>query len=463
LPRRTTFAVPADRLEKRFAEKNPPMSETEAMREAARCLYCFDAPCIRACPTSIDIPTFIKKIGSGNARGAARTILSANLLGASCARVCPVETLCEGSCVYVHDGRPAIRIGSLQRWALDRGAPADLSEMFPPAARSGKSVGLVGAGPASLACAGTLAILGHDAVIYERGALPGGLNTTGIAPYKFTVEDSIREVESILSLGVRIETGVSVGEDVRADELLSRHDAVFLGLGLGTDSVLDAPGADGPGVVGAVEWIERMKTDGAFAVENVRRAIVVGGGNTAVDAARELRGLGVPSVSIAYRRPAARMRAYAHELDAARREGTVVWEGVAVAEVLRENGAVRAVRLVETEEGRPTDRERGVVPCDLLVLAIGQAKLVDVATSFPGVRCDARGRIVADPRTGQTGNPRVFAGGDALNGGKEVVHAAHDGALAARSIDRLLRGGTVETIEGAPILSTAARPGALRA
>jgi len=454
------FDVPADRLEKRFAEKNPPLSETEAMREAARCLYCFDAPCIRACPTSIDIPTFIRKIGTGNARGAARTILSANLLGASCARVCPVEVLCEGSCVYVPDGRPAIPIGRLQRYALDRGAPSDLSRMFPPRQRSGKSVGLVGAGPASLACAGTLAILGHEAVIYERRALPGGLNTTGIAPYKLMVEDSIREAESILALGVKLETGVAIGGDVSAEELLARHDAVFLGPGLGADSFLRVPGEDGPGVVGAVEWIERMKTADASRLSGVTRAIVVGGGNTAVDAIRELRGLGVPSVSLAYRRTAAAMRAYDHELSAALEEGAVLLEEVAVAEVLRESGAVSAVRLVETADGRPTDRERGVVPCELLVLAIGQSKLRELAASFDGVACDDRGRIVADAATGRTGHPRVFTGGDAMNGGKEVVDAAHDGQLAARSIDRLLRGEEVVADTGAPILSVAGRAGA---
>ncbi len=460
MPETARFEVPGDRLEKRFAEKNPRLSETEATREAARCLYCFDAPCIQACPTSIDIPTFIRKIGNGNARGAARTILSANLLGASCARVCPVEVLCEGSCVYVPDGRPAIQIGRLQRWAMDHGAPSDLSEMFPAAPPSGKTVGLVGAGPASLACAGTLAGLGHAPTIYERGGLPGGLNTTGIAPYKFMVEDSIREVESILALGVKLETGVTIGDDLSAAELLERHDAVFLGPGLGADSFLRVTGEDGPGVVGAVAWIESMKTDGDFAVAGVKHAVVVGGGNTAVDTVRELRGLGVPFVSLAYRRSAAAMRAYDHELSEALREGVVVLDEVAVAEVLRENGSVSAVRLVGTEDGRPTDRERCVLPCDLLVMAIGQSKLERLATSFEGVACDDRGRIVADTGTGQTGNPRVFTGGDALNGGKEVVNAAHDGQLAARSIHRLLRGEPVASTPGAPILSTAGRPGA---
>ncbi len=457
------FDFPGDRLEKRFAEKNPPLSDTEAAREAARCIYCFDAPCIRECPTSIDIPTFIRKIGNGNLRGAAHTILSANLLGASCARVCPVEVLCEGSCVYVPDGRPAIQIGRLQRYAMDHGAPGDLSQMFSREKPSGRSVGLVGAGPASLACAGTLARLGHDSVIYERGHLPGGLNTTGIAPYKFMVEDSIREVESILALGVQIETGVTVGRDATAAELLERHDAVFLGPGLGPDSFLGVPGEDGAGVVGAVAWIERLKTDGAFAVAGVSRAVVVGGGNTAVDVVRELCGLGVASVSLVYRRAARQMKAYEHELSAAKKEGATVLDEVVVIEVLRENDSVSGVHLVTAKDGRPTDRDAGIVPCDLVVLAIGQAKLETLATSFDGVECDERGRISVDGATGQTGNPRVFAGGDAVNGGQEVVNAVHDGQLAARSIDRLFRGEAIGPGSEPIMLSTAGRPGVAHA
>jgi glutamate synthase (NADPH/NADH) small chain len=428
--------VAPDRLELRFVEKNPRLSRTEAQREAARCLYCFDAPCIRACPTAIDVPTFIKKVASGNARGAARTILSANLLGASCARVCPVEVLCEGACVFTAGDGPAIPIGRLQRYALEHGGGPELLTKAPS---TGRSVGLVGAGPASLACAGKLALLGHSPTIYEKRALPGGLNTTGVAPYKLRTDEALVEVESILALGVDVRLGVEVGLDVTADELLSRHEAIFLGPGLGPDSRLGVPGEEGAGVVGATDWIERMKNDRSEGMDGVRAAVVVGGGNTAVDAARELKGLGVPNVTVCYRRARADMKAYAHEVAAARREGIVFLESVAVREFLRERGRLKGVRLVAAEAGRPTAHEVAVLPVDFVALAIGQTRLASLARLFPGVECDARGRIVADAETGRTGHPRVFAGGDAVNGGKEVVNAAHDGQAAAIAIDKLLR------------------------
>lgn len=431
------YALPSGRLEERFADKAPPLTPTEAQFEANRCLYCHDAPCIPSCPTEIDIPTFIRKIATGNVRGAARTILGANLLGASCARVCPVEVLCEATCVYEAWGRPAIPIGRLQRHAMDHGADPDL---LPRSEPSGFSVGLVGAGPASLAAAGTLALAGHRAVLYEKRALPGGLNSTGVAPYKMPVADALAEVDFVARLGVEIRSGVEVGVDVDAEALLASHDAVFLGVGLGADARLGVPGEDGPGVVGAVEWIERLKTEPGFAMGEVRHAVVVGGGNTALDVAQELCGLGVEHVTMVYRRGRAEMSGYAHEFARASTAGMVMVENAVVAEVLREQGRACAVRLAEAAEGAATERELAHLPAELVVVAIGQNKLRALAQSFAGVAVDARGRIEADARTGATGHPKVFAGGDARNGGREVVHAVAEGQRAARSIDAMLRG-----------------------
>lgn len=426
-----------DRPEKRFPDKAPLFSAGEALLEATRCLGCHDAPCIRACPTSIDIPTFIRKIATGNTRGAARTILSANLLGASCARVCPVEVLCEGSCVYVPWGRAAIPIGRLQRYAMEKSAKgAAGAELLKKAPHSAKSVGLVGGGPASLACAAKLALFGHAAVIYEKDARPGGLNATGVAPYKFQFEDALEEVELVTTLGARIECGVEVGRDVAPEELLARHDAVFLGIGLGGDSKLGVPGEDGLGVVGATEWIRRMKTGVGFSLSGVVNAVVVGGGNTSVDVARELRGLGVPRVTLVARRPSDALKAYAHEIAQAREEGVVFYGGFVLERIVRSGDRVVGVRVASAAVV-PVPR---ALEADLVVVATGQSRLVALATSFPGVRCDDRGRIIADPATGATGNPRVFAGGDARNGGKEVVNAAAEGQAAAIAMDRLWRG-----------------------
>ncbi len=420
--------LPDGRLESSLADLKPLYSDGEAIAEANRCLYCHDAPCVTACPTGIDIPTFIRKIGTENVRGSARTILSANLLGYSCARVCPVEVLCAGACVYNAWHRTPIAIGRLQRFATETllasgGAAALLSK----APANGKRVACVGAGPASLACAGYLALEGCSVTVYEKRAVAGGLNVTGVAPYKMHAEAGAAEVEFIRSLGVNIRTGVEVGKDVTPAQLLADHDAAFLGCGLGTDTALEIAGAQGDGVVGAVGWIERMKLEPDFRLDGVSHAVVIGGGNTAIDAARELARLGVRDVAMLYRRTEADMSGYAHELEHARGEGVRLIERATPAAFVRDGGVLKAVRLADSRE----------FPCELAVLAIGQGSLGSLARSFPGVTTDGKGRVEAEAGTGRTANPKLWVGGDAT-GGELVVTAVQDGKRAARSIANAL-------------------------
>jgi glutamate synthase (NADPH/NADH) small chain len=429
--------LPRERVESALPDKKPLMSEAEARLEAERCLYCADAPCTIACPTSIDVPGFIKRIASGNVRGSARTIFEQNILGYSCARVCPVEVLCEGSCVYEAWQKKPIAIGRLQRFATET-ATRDLREPLARAkAPTGKRVACVGAGPASLAFAAYLALEGHHATIFEKRALPGGLNSTGVAPYKLHAEDALREVEWVRSLGVEVRTGVEVGREVTGERLLAEHDAVFLGLGLGDDTRLRIPGEDGPGVVGATAWIEEMKLAGAMGPK-LGRVVVVGGGNTAIDVARECAQLGAEEVTMVYRRGAAEMTGYDHEMNAAKKEGVRLLLHAQPVAVVRDaggvQGAVRALRVAHTENGAPVAGTERDLPCDLVALAIGQSKLRALAQQFPGVQLDARGCVVADATTGATGNPKVFSGGDCVNGGKEVVNAVADGRNAARHL-----------------------------
>lgn len=418
-------ALPDARLELQIADGKPDFSSGEAVAEANRCLFCHDAPCVTACPTGIDIPTFIHKIGTGNLTGSARTILSANLLGYSCARVCPVEALCVGACVYNAWHRsPPIAIGRLQRHAVETAfAGGRAATLLAKAPANGKKVACVGAGPASLACAGYLALEGCQVVVFEKRAMAGGLNATGVAPYKMHAEGAIAEVEFIRSLGVEIRTGVEIGGDMPMAHLLEEYDAVFVGCGLGTDSSLGIPGEAGAGVLGAVEWIEKLKLESGYALAGVRTAVVVGGGNTAIDAARELAKLGVAEVVMLYRRSEADMSGYRHEMEAARKEGVRLMERAVPQAFVREGGTLRAIQLADGRE----------VPCDLAVIAIGQAKLRALVESLPGVRLDDKGRVLADPMTGATGNPRIWAGGDAI-GGELVVTAAQDGKRAARGI-----------------------------
>jgi glutamate synthase (NADPH/NADH) small chain len=439
------FELPPGRAEEGFKDKKPLYTQGEAVAESNRCLYCVDAPCIKACPTAINIPEFIRKIGTGNLKGAARTILTANILGQSCAQVCPVEVLCAGSCVYTGWGREPINIGRLQRYAVETtlAKTPDLFQAKPP---TGKRIALVGSGPASIAAAGMLALEGHTCIIYERKAIPGGLNSLGIAPYKFKSPEALREMEWVFSLGrIELRTGVEVVEQakgpgqVSASELLSSHDAVFLGLGLGADSRMSIPGEEGEGVQGATHLIERIKTEPGLKLQGVKRAMVVGGGNTALDIAHELALLGV-EVDMVYRRSEKEMGGYAHELDSARLDGVRLVENRQPVEILRKDGKVVGVRLAATRDGKPVPGTEEVVPVELVVMAIGQERATGVARAFPGVELDARGRVKVDPASHRTGNARVWSGGDCVNGGKEVVNAAAEAKVAVRDIQRHLTG-----------------------
>jgi dihydropyrimidine dehydrogenase (NAD+) subunit PreT len=419
-----------DRDELTLADKKPTYTEAEARAEAERCIYCVDAPCIKACPTEIDIPTFIKKIATGNVRGSAATIFDQNILGYSCARVCPVEVLCVGSCVYTGWHRDPIQIGKLQRFATESAVATAKSPLFSAKPPSGKKVALVGGGPASLACAAYLSLAGHKAVILEKRALPGGLNTTGIAPYKLHAEDALHEVAWVESFGVEIRTGVEVGKELTGKQLLAEYDAVYIGVGLGEDSKLGIPGEEGPGVFGATRWIEEMKL-APSPKKKLGRVLVIGGGNTAIDVARECALLGAEDVAMVYRRGPEAMSGYPHEMSGARHETVRLIAHATPKEFLRD-GKGGLVGLRVTTGGIEID-----LPCDLVALAIGQSKVRGIASEFPGVEVDASGCIKADPTNGMTGNPKVFSGGDCINGGKEVVNAVADGRNTARYLDAI--------------------------
>ena len=444
----TLEKLPEDRLENELADKKPLYTEAEAKAEADRCLYCSDAPCIKACPTEIDIPTFIKKIASGNVRGSARTIFEQNLLGHSCARVCPVEVLCQGDCVYTGWGRDPIQIGRLQRFATETATRPGQAPVLAKKVDVGvakKRVACIGGGPASLAFAGYLALEGHEAVVFEKRAYAGGLNTTGIAPYKLHAHDALHEVAWVEGLGVEIKTGIEIGADdgpgrISGKKLLETYDAVYIGVGLGADSKLGIPGEDGPGVYGATEWIEEMKLEMTKAHREQiagKRVLVVGGGNTAIDVARECALLGAADVAMCYRRGVPEMSGYAHEMSGGRKEGVrLVGHVQPVAFVRDASGKLTALRVAKTDAtAKPIAGSEHELPCDLVALAIGQSKLSAIAAALPGVELDKRGCVVvADTSTCVTGNAKVFAGGDCINGGKEVVNAVADGRNAARAL-----------------------------
>jgi glutamate synthase (NADPH/NADH) small chain len=422
-----------------FPDLHPPFERTAAVTEAHRCLYCFDAPCMAACPTHIDVPKFIKKIASGNLEGSAKTILDANILGASCSRACPVDVLCEGACVMHRYNKQPIEIGRLQRFAMDALHASGAPLPFPPGKDTGKMVALIGGGPASLACAAELRRRGVKAEIFDARPLPGGLNTYGIAEYKLPLKESLREIDMLAQLGVTFHFNTVV--DARKLEDLERmFDAVFLGVGLGAIHKLGIAGEELDGVTNALEFIAGYKSGEITSAP--AKVAVIGAGNTAIDAANAAIRLGANEVHMVYRRGPEQMSAFTFEYEHAKQEGVkFLWHMAPVG--LAGKAKVHSLELAKleaTNDGSlvPKQGENVTLAVDLIVLAIGQAAHTDFL-SVDKVRLE-RGRIVVDRATGQTSVAKYFAGGDCTNGGREVVDAVADGKRAGIGIAAWLEG-----------------------
>ncbi len=444
----TAPKLSSEQYEQNFAEIHPAFNKNQATAEANRCLYCFDSPCMKACPTHIDISTFIKKIATGNVKGSAKTILSSNWIALTCAKACPVDVLCEGACVYNERGENPIEIGRLQRYAIDWYFEQGMPGMFTPAPKNGKSVGVIGAGPSGLACSAELALMGYDVTIYEAKQVPGGLDTWGIAPYKMTYKDSLNEVKLVESFGVRIKTNMRVGKNISLPELEKKHDAIFLGVGLGNSPDLNIEGEHNPGVYDALEFIEQVTTRKWSSVNVGRRVAVIGAGNTAIDAATEAKRLGAEQVIIIYRRTAEEMSAYEFEYRLAKNDGIVFYFLTAPKRILG-NGSVEELECIKMKLAMPDARGRRSaepvpnsefrIQVDMVIKSIGQKANESFITQIPNLKFE-RGKISVGPASMQTSNPKYFAGGDCINGGKEVVNAAADGKRAARGIDKYLFG-----------------------
>src|SRR5437763_3572861 len=347
-----------DQLEKNFADINPPLSPAQALEEGSRCLFCHDAPCIKACPTGIDVPQFIRQILTGNLRGSAKTILEANILGQSCARVCPTSVLCEGACVLNAEGKKPVEIGKLQRYAVDP-VIANGTPLFKPGASNGYRVALIGAGPASLACAAELRQRGYETVIFDANPQPGGLDTYGIAAYKMRVQETLKEIEMVCALGVQIKSGVAVGKDVSLADLERDYDAIFIGIGLGETDDLNIPGEDLAGCHDALSFIEETKSKRFDQVQVAKRVAVIGAGNTAIDVVTAARRLGAEEDFMIYRRSPEEMSAFDYEYELAKKDlVTFVWQALPVRIIGDSAGQVQALECVRTQRGPKDSKGR---------------------------------------------------------------------------------------------------------
>jgi dihydropyrimidine dehydrogenase (NAD+) subunit PreT len=438
------MAIVEETRSRLYQELEPALDRDEALVEADRCLECggpAGAPCTLACPAGIDVPGFVGALAEGDAPHAAELIFAENLLGGTCARVCPTELLCEGACVLVHEGRAPIEIGRLQRYASER-ALAERAKVRVRRPPNGIRIAVIGAGPAGLAAAGELAALGYAVTVYDEREEPGGLVRFAIAPYRQLREPLPAEVELLRALGVRLRLRHPV-DPAQLRAIAATSAAVVLAVGLGEDVDPAYPGDHLPGVWNSLPFIQAIKT--GWPLEVGRRVVVIGGGNTAIDVAREAVRLGADEVTLVYRRTEAEMPAYPHEVEEARDEG-VRFRWLAAPVSFRGDGWLTAVQCVEMRLTEPDERGRArpepvpgsefLLPADTAVKAIGQRSRVELGEWVEGLQFE-RGALVTDA-AGRTGNPRFFAAGDLVNGGATVVEAVASGKRVARAVDEAL-------------------------
>ncbi len=441
--------ISVEDIKRNFAEVKPDLKPKEALDESNRCLYCYDAPCIKACPTSINIPSFIKKIASGNLKGAARVIMEANPIGATCSRVCPTEELCEGACVLNEASMP-IMIGDLQRHATNWAIRND-AQLFTAGEANGKTVAVIGGGPAGLSAARELARMGYAVTVFEAKDKAGGLDTYGIVSFRLPQEIALWEVEQVARLGVEICTNAAVGKDVAADDILQSYDAVVLAVGMANVPMLGIEGEELQGVYDAIQFVEDTKTKPLSKDFVGKRVAVIGAGNTAIDAATCSVRLGAANVKMLYRRTQAEMSAYEFEYEFAKQDGVEFrWLTQPVRIIGDESGSVKRLECIRMELGEPdaSGRRRPVpiagsaftIEVDAVIKAIGQTRHTRLIEAF-GLEHN-RGVVKIDEQTLQTSNPKVFAAGDVIFGDGQgeamVVSAAEQGKQAAYAIHRKL-------------------------
>ncbi|GGF94854.1 NAD(P)-dependent oxidoreductase [Paenibacillus abyssi] len=447
-----------ERLTANFAEAQPGLTRKAAMEESNRCLYCYDAPCITACPTGINIPSFIKRIATDNLKGAATTIMDSNPVGASCARVCPTEELCEGACVLNGASKP-IMIGMLQRYATDWAIQSG-QQLFAPGPSNAKKVAVIGGGPAGLSAARELAREGFSVVIYEAKPMAGGLDTHGIVSFRLPQTVSLWEVEQVEKLGVEIKTGVKVGVDVSAKQLIEDYDAVVLAAGMGYVPSIGLEGEELAGVYDAIQLVERTKLHEPSIALLGAKVAVIGAGNTAIDAATCSVRLGAEQVKMVYRRTRDEMTAYDFEYEFAKQEGVEFSWLTAPKRIIGDsNGKVTHLECVQMQlsdkagaDGRaipiPIEGSEFLMPVDAVVLAIGQKRHVGLIESI-GLKHD-RGVVIIDEATRRTSHPKVYAAGDIVFGSGKgdamVVSAAEQGKQTAYAISRHFAATSSEAI-----------------